>query len=72
MLKRIKYKKGAVKEYCGIKYRVFQHSPTSWFWETRKWLIWEHYPHACYDNAEDADRYARSCIKACAEGTARF
>ena len=71
-LQKIKYSKGSIKTAYGVMYRVYQHSPNAFFWETRKWGIWSTYPHACYDSAEDADQAARNCIRACAEGTRMF
>ena len=67
MFKPIKYSKGKIKEHYGIKYRVYQHSPDAWSWETRKWLVWVTYPHACYGSEEKAEQAARNVVKACAE-----
>ena len=71
-LKRIKYRKGEIREAYGVKYRVYQHSPNAWFWETRKWMVWSDYPDACYHNAEDANQAATNVLKECAEGSRVF
>jgi len=72
MLQRIKYKKGQIKKYLGVKYRVYQFSPDSWFWETRKWFIWSTYPHACYNSEAEADQAARNALDACSRNERIF
>jgi len=54
---------GKIKEHYGVKYRVYQYHSGTWFWETRKWFVWENYPHACYRSEEYAEQCAKNCIE---------